>query len=202
MCYKFICYKFIVDEVCSQLLLYPINQNKFVLTKVQVSAFTVLFILLNMNWFFTCRPKFLKITNYSWLFCIAIAIWIDFRESFRSSISITAQHIETQLMPNESLGRDLQVRDRLLNVRSLLHSVICVTKCQRPSNCFSFVLSSFFLLATLKTNLGLGQEDCQHSVIDEFLYMVAGCALGTDVFHCMFKQKSTCFKVNKIPFNY
>ena len=51
----------------------------------------------------------------------------------------------------------------------------------------------------LKTSLGLGREDCQHTVIDEFLCMVADCALGTDVYHWMFKQKSTWFKVNKIP---
>ena len=51
----------------------------------------------------------------------------------------------------------------------------------------------------LKVNLGLGLEDCQHAVIDEFLCMVAGCALGTDVCHWIFKQKSTWFKVNKIP---
>ena len=36
-------------------------------------------------------------------------------------------------------------------------------------------------------------EPTQHAVIDEFLCMVAadGCALGTDVCHGMFKQKST-----------
>ena len=38
----------------------------------------------------------------------------------------------------------------------------------------------------LKANLGLGQEDYQHAVRDEFLSMVAGCALGTDVCHWMF----------------
>ena len=36
-------------------------------------------------------------------------------------------------------------------------------------------------MVTLKANLGLGQEDCQHAVIDEFLCMMAGCDLGTDV---------------------
>ena len=50
----------------------------------------------------------------------------------------------------------------------------------------------------LKTNLCLGREDCQHAVIDEFLCIVAGCTLGTDVCHWMFKQESTWFKVNKI----
>ena len=51
----------------------------------------------------------------------------------------------------------------------------------------------------LKINLGLGWEDCQHIMVDEFLCMVTGCALVTDVCHWMFKQKSTWFKVNKSP---
>ena len=42
----------------------------------------------------------------------------------------------------------------------------------------------------LKVNLGLGREYCQHAVIDEFLCMVTGCALGTDVCHWMFNKKS------------
>ena len=42
----------------------------------------------------------------------------------------------------------------------------------------------------LKENLGLGREDCQQAVIDEFLCMVDGCALGTDVCHWMFKKMS------------
>ena len=33
----------------------------------------------------------------------------DFRRSFGGSISITAQYIETQLMPNEGSGKDLQI---------------------------------------------------------------------------------------------
>ena len=49
-------------------------------------------------------------------------------------------------------------------------------------------------------NLGLGWEDCQHAEIDEFLCMVTGCALETDVCHCIFNKKLTWFKVNKIPF--
>ena len=48
-------------------------------------------------------------------------------------------------------------------------------------------------------HVGLGWEDCQHAVIDEFLCMVAGCALGTDARHWMLNNKSTQFKVNKIP---
>ena len=33
----------------------------------------------------------------------------DFRQSFGGSISVTAQCIETQPMPNESSGKDLQI---------------------------------------------------------------------------------------------
>ena len=46
-------------------------------------------------------------------------------------------------------------------------------------------------------NLGLGGG--RLSTRSEFLCMVAGCDLGTDVWHWMFKQKSSWFKVNKIP---
>ena len=94
-----------------------------------------------------------KITNYfelCWLSsCFAIAIRVDFRQSFGGSISITAQCIETQLMPNESSRKDLQIV-----VWSLLHQVT-------PSWCnlrhkvstsvklflllFLFFLSFFFL---------------------------------------------------------
>ena len=80
---------------------------------------------------------------------------LDFRQSFCGSISITAQCFETQLMPNESSGNNLQIISGHFYIRSLLHSVICITKCQRPSNCFSY--SSFFLLATF------GQIVCKFS---------------------------------------
>ena len=53
-------------------------------------------------------------------------------------------------------------------------------------------------MAVLKVNLGLGREDCQQAVIDEFLCMVTCCALRTDVCHWMFTKKPTWFKVNKI----
>ena len=69
--------------------------------------------------------------------CFVIAIRVDFRQSLGGSISITAQCIETQLMPNESSRKDIQIMCGHFYVRSLLHGVICVTKCQRPSNCFS-----------------------------------------------------------------
>ena len=42
---------------------------------------------------------------------------------------------------------------------------------------------------TLKTHRGLAGPDCQHVVTDEFLFMVFGCALETDVCHLMFKTK-------------
>ena len=51
----------------------------------------------------------------------------------------------------------------------------------------------------LKGNYGLGREDCQQAVTDEFLCIVTGCVLGTDVCHWMFKTNSTWFKVKKIP---
>ena len=67
----------------------------------------------------------------------------DFRQSFGGSISITAQCIENQPMPNETSGKDLQIMYSHFYVRSLLHGGICVTKCKRPSNCF--FLFFFFL---------------------------------------------------------
>ena len=51
----------------------------------------------------------------------------------------------------------------------------------------------------IKWNFGLSREDCQQAMTDEFLCIVAGCVLGTDVCHLMFKTKSTWFKVKKIP---
>ena len=42
------------------------------------------------------------------------------------------------------------------------------------------------LTGARKANLGLGRENCQHAVIDEFLCLVSGCALGTDISHWMF----------------
>ena len=80
------------------------------------------------------------------LLAFAIAIQVYFRQSFGGSISTTAQCFETQLMPNESSGKDLQIMCGDFYVRSLLHGegLICVTKCQRPSNCFFF----FFFLSS------------------------------------------------------
>ena len=90
---------------------------------------------------------FIKITNYVVFLCscFAIAIQADFRQSFGDSISITAQCIETQLMPNESSGKDLQIICGHFYVKSLIHGVICVTECQRPSNCFFLFFLSFLL---------------------------------------------------------
>ena len=77
-----------------------------------------------------------KITNYVGS-CFAIAIRVDFRQSFGGSISITAQCIETQFISIESSRKDLQIMCGHFYVRSILHGVIYVIKCQRPSNCFS-----------------------------------------------------------------
>ena len=38
-------------------------------------------------------------------------------------------------------------------------------------------------------DLSLAGKDCQHAVTDESLCTVAGCALGTNVCHWMFKTK-------------
>ena len=52
----------------------------------------------------------------------------------------------------------------------------------------------------LKANLGLGWEDCQQAVIDEFLFMVAGCALETNVCHWMLKKSQHGSMSTKFPF--
>ena len=44
----------------------------------------------------------------------------------------------------------------------------------------------------------LGKTINIYTVIDEFLCMLAGCALGTDVCHWMFEKRSTWFKVSKM----
>ena len=54
-------------------------------------------------------------------------------------------------------------------------------------------------MPSLKGNFDLCREDCQQAVTDEFLCMVVGCVLGTDVCHWMFKTKSAWCKVKKIP---
>ena len=66
----------------------------------------------------------------------------DFRQSFGGSISITAQCIETQPMPNESSGKDLQImywsllRQIAPSWRNLRHKVSTSVKL------FLFILSS------------------------------------------------------------
>ena len=62
---------------------------------------------------------------------------------------------------------------------------------------------SQFKIISLKGNfVWAGKSDCQQAVTDEFLCIVAGCVLGTDVCHWMFKTTSTWFKVKKIPFQF
>ena len=77
--------------------------------------------------------------SYSSGFCsgFIIPFQANFRQSFRGSISNTTQCIESDILPNESLGRDLQFRVRHLYVRMRLNGVMCVTKCQQASNYFS-----------------------------------------------------------------
>ena len=45
-------------------------------------------------------------------------------------------------MSNESLRRDLLIKQGHSHVKLLLYGVICITKRQRVSNCLSFILSS------------------------------------------------------------
>ena len=77
-----------------------------------IHLFNYIFLLFIFSCFFflfgICLFFFIKITN--WLSsCFAIAIRADFRQSFGGSMSITAQCIEPQLMPNEGSGKDLQI---------------------------------------------------------------------------------------------
>ena len=90
-----------------------------------------------------------KITNI--LFCYSNSH--DFRQSFGSSISITAQCIEPQLMPNEGSGKDLQImcwsllRQISPSWRNLHHKVWTSVKLFL----FILLLSFFlFLLATFR----------------------------------------------------
>ena len=46
------------------------------------------------------------------------------------------------------------------------------------------------MVLSLKVDLSLPREDCQHAVTDEAPCTVTGCALGTDVCHWMFKTKA------------
>ena len=50
-------------------------------------------------------------------------------------------------------------------------------------------------------NLALSPEDCEHAVIDEFLCMVAGCALGTDQCHWMCNKSQHGSRSTRLPFN-
>ena len=73
--------------------------------------------------------------------CYAMAIQVDFSQSFKGSISVTAPCIKIQLMLNEHLERDLQIRHK-----SLSHEIVpswrnLVTECQRLSNCFALFFS-------------------------------------------------------------
>ena len=61
-------------------------------------------------------------------------------------MSITAQCIEMQLIPNKRLGKDLQIMSGHFHVRLLLRGVICVIKSQPESKCSSYILS-FFLVS-------------------------------------------------------
>ena len=57
-----------------------------------------------------------------------------------------------------------------------------------------------YMFAFSKANLGLGREDCQQAVIDEFLCMVAGCALGTDYAIGCLKESQHGSRSTRFPF--
>ena len=90
------------------------------------------------------RPSNCFFLLFIFLFCYSNSA--DFRRSFGGSISITAQCIETQLMPNEGSGKDLQItcwsllRQISLSWCNLRHKV------STPVKLFLFILLlSFFL---------------------------------------------------------
>ena len=58
------------------------------------------------------------------IFLLCYSNSLDFRQSFGSSIFITAQCIETQLMPNESSGNDLQIVYKILKTNIAIPEVL------------------------------------------------------------------------------
>ena len=65
-----------------------------------------------------------------------------------------------------------------------------VLKVQDQAKLQDIFISWHLVVITLKSHRGLAGPDCQHIVIDEFLWMVSGCALETDECHWMFKTKA------------
>ena len=119
--------------------MYQNRERKYVFLWIAVHINTVLCSIVFKVLIIYCSQmniiNIINITNYVWLcYCIAKAIWVDFRQSFRGSIFITAHCIENHLMPNGSSGKDLQIIAWSLYIRLL-------TKCQCPSNCFSYCSS-------------------------------------------------------------
>ena len=62
-------------------------------------------------------------------------------------------------------------------------------------HCCDHILCAYI---RLKGDISLGQLDCQHSLIDEFLCMVTGCAWGNRCISLELTPKSPWFKVKKI----
>ena len=81
---------------------------------------------------------------------------------------------------------------------TLAKSLKCSLSHLHPSFAFIFCTCSSSLVIQLKGQRSLSWEDYQHAVIDEFPHMVAGCVLGTDECHWMFKKRPSWFTVNKM----
>ena len=75
-------------------------------------------------------------------------------------------------MPNESSGQDLQIILGHFYIISLLHGVICVTKCQRPSNCF--FLFFFFSWPLFSQRLGYLTKQLAITFQQNFTYILMG----------------------------
>ena len=98
-----------------------------------------------------------KITIVIVLFFVT-AIRVDFRQSFRGSISITVLYIETQHTPNESSRKDLQiiVWPLLRQVAPSWHNLRQnVSTCVKVFLSYSVFLLSFFLKATFRSTIAL-----------------------------------------------
>ena len=78
----------------------------------------------------------------------------------------------------------------MVTLDNVLSILLCafehiVWKTRFTNKLLLLLLLLLLLFCHLKGDLGLGRPDCQHAVRDEFLYTVAGCALGTVVSLCV-----------------
>ena len=101
--------------------------------------------------------------------CFTIPFQANLRQSYRGSISATAQCIETQLLPQKGSGRDLQImtcwslfRQVAYSWRNLHHIVSTCSKVFPFNLSFSFLFSFSFLLTTFQPIFSLlYQKSCK-----------------------------------------